>query len=91
MIKENEYFGGEVYNEHIKGFHKGIEQCAHFFDVSTDYEGYEVMKMVDNGQLLDILDPTAQADEAQLVVPKEPQRIKVHAEDAEEEKEGGEE
>ncbi|WVZ12059.1 hypothetical protein V8G54_016589 [Vigna mungo] len=54
LIKENEYFGGEVYNEHIKSFHKGITQCAHFLDIPTDYEGYDVMKIVVDGKLLDI-------------------------------------
>ncbi|KOM55159.1 hypothetical protein LR48_Vigan10g105100 [Vigna angularis] len=62
LAKENTYLGYEVHNEHVAGFKKGITQCFYFFEVPIDHEGYDVMKMVVDRQLVDVPLPTAQEE-----------------------------
>ncbi|KOM49241.1 hypothetical protein LR48_Vigan08g006800 [Vigna angularis] len=62
-----------------------IVQCSYFFNVLIDHEGYDVMKMVVDGQLIDLPLPPVEADEDLPTVPEEPQRIEVVVEDVEEE------
>ncbi|KOM49245.1 hypothetical protein LR48_Vigan08g007200 [Vigna angularis] len=85
LIEENKYFAGEVYNDHVNDFYKGIMQCDYFFDVLNDHEGYDIMKMVVDGQLVDLPLPHVKAEEVLSIVSEEPQLIEVVVEDVEDE------
>lgn len=91
LVEENTYLGNEVYNEHVVGFEKGIVQYAYFFwSFDLDHEGYDVIKMVVNRQMMDVPLSTAQEEVSASPI-EEPQRIEVVVQDINEEAGGGEE
>lgn len=88
LTLEKRFLCDEVYNEHVFDFEKGIRQCNYFFKVSLDHPGYDVMKTLVNGQLVDV--PMLVATEESLPPSiEELQHVEVIVRDMDDEAERG--
>ncbi|KOM47838.1 hypothetical protein LR48_Vigan07g154200 [Vigna angularis] len=67
LAAENLSLGDEICNERLTSFEQGIAQCHYFFKTPLNHAGFDVMKVLVDGQLvpmsiLDANDPTATTD-----------------------------
>ncbi|BAU01527.1 hypothetical protein VIGAN_11078000 [Vigna angularis var. angularis] len=78
LTTENLSLGDDICNERLTGFEQGIAQCRYFFGTPLSHDGFDIMKIVVNGQLLSL--STLDEDEAAAIANASPSGAQAIAE-----------
>lgn len=63
LAAENSVLGDEVCEKRQRGFEQGITQCHYFFNTALEHDGFDIMKVYLDGQLVDLSAQVPTGDE----------------------------